>query len=152
MLRLVALAAALAACTAAVAPRARGTQLLARQPRRICRIDALAERGGDGEPPLPEGEDAAGAEFSTDWDADWRKFQREGSASWRPEGRSAYTTQDLATARATRVLNDMRSSVPSPYELVRDTRFWLAVLVMLALAPSLFTALHAPPRGEDVLI
>lgn len=83
---------------------------------------------------------------------DWRKFQREGSASWRPEGRSAYTTQDLATARATRVLNDMRSSVPSPYELVRDTRFWLAVLVMLALAPSLFTALHAPPRGEDVLI
>lgn len=82
----------------------------------------------------------------------WKKFQEEGSAGWRPEGRSAYTTQELASARATRVINEMRSSVPSPNEVVRDSRFWFALLVALALAPSLYTAFQATSHSGDVLV
>lgn len=150
MLGLLCVGAALSWCTAG--PGARGAPARARQPLRMSRLSALAARGKDDEPPLPEGEDAPGAEFSTDWDADWRRFQKEGSAGWRPEGREAYTSQDLATARATRIVNDVRASVPTATELVRDTRFWVALLVALALAPSLYTAVQAVSHSGDVLV
>lgn len=85
---------------------------------------------------------------------EWRKFNKEGGAAsnWRPEGRSAYSVQELASARASRTVNEISSSLPSPSELVRDGRFWLALLVIAAVLPGLFAALSAAPRPGDVMV
>jgi hypothetical protein len=47
----------------------------------------------------------------------------------------------------------MRSSVPSPYELVRDVRFWLALLLVASVVPALYTVLQAAgQRSGDVMV
>jgi hypothetical protein len=60
--------------------------------------------------------------------------------------------QELASARASRTVNEISSSLPSPSELVRDGRFWLALLVIAAVLPGLFAALSAAPRPGDVMV
>jgi len=107
----------------------------------------LAEGGSKSGDDLPESEDVSGAQFSTDWDEDWRKFQREGVKSWRPEGRSAYSQQELAAARARKVVTEAKSAVPTPYELVRDTRFWFALLILAAVIPALYTVFNQQSTG-----
>lgn len=79
---------------------------------------------------------------------DWRRFQEEGANTWRPKGRSAYTSQELTAARMRTAVSQ---TVPEPRQLVRDGRFWLAALVLLALVPTLYTLSQRVSIG-DVMV
>ncbi|KAJ1640396.1 hypothetical protein T492DRAFT_929713 [Pavlovales sp. CCMP2436] len=137
-------------CSRAAVLRAQRAPALPRHVRRS-RVVALARGDDDGEPPA-DGEDAAGSSYSTDWDADWRRFSQEGSSNWRPEGRAAYTAEELTSARASRVISDLRQSVPTPYELIRDVRFWVSLVAISALAPAIYQVMQAAPRVAEVLV
>jgi len=83
---------------------------------------------------------------------DWRRFQSEGAKQWRPQGRSAYSEQDLAAARARGMVSEVRNSIPSPYQLVRDGRFWLTLLVLAAVVPAIYGAMQSGPSASDIIV
>ena len=107
----------------------------------------------------PNPEDAS--EYSVDWDTAWSKeisSREEGTQQWRPEGREAVTEQQLATARATKAMDDasfnmqMAATVRitarflslSLFVLTRallchtqDWRFWIAILAVLSIGTAL---------------
>ena len=106
----------------------------------------------------PNPEDAS--EYSVDWDTAWSKeisSREEGTQQWRPEGREAVTEQQLATARATKAMDDasfnmqmaatVRDHGPlflSLFVLTRallchtqDWRFWIAILAVLSIGTAL---------------
>ena len=93
----------------------------------------------------PNPEDAS--EYSVDWDTAWSKeisSREEGTQQWRPEGREAVTEQQLATARATKAMDDASFNMQMA-ATVRITARFLSLSLCAHACPPL------PHAGLEVL-
>ena len=87
----------------------------------------------------PNPEDAS--EYSVDWDTAWSKeisSREEGTQQWRPEGREAVTEQQLATARATKAMDDASFNMQMA-ATVRITARFLSLSLCFVRVPSFAT-------------